>query len=668
MLANRTRGALIVGALIIFALALPAGAWAVESSQITAPANPSLFFVNESGTVTVKGTSTSPKVDLRCYEGNEASDYSRVVEGVEVKGGAFEVTVDETKLSADVCALRAVPEKAEIAELGPGEESTNAKSFQGPTVVTSMFETFSNQNYFAAAATLTGSLWLESVGAYSLESTMFSAKAHADAFVFYGDAALRAYPREKESTRASLQIDGVNAYAPAAARSVGFELGLGEKGLPGAPNVSVTKSFNEATRQFTINEEDPIVKCSPENTYPPTKTSCTSFVSTGVTLARSWQTTDESKLALMADHFASIDGKEHTADARYYMEMHSGIEPEEPGGLYQFPTQVAFGKTAKGDKETLPPGGLILYKTSQTTPDAGDGMNPQAAIAYDLAPSGQAEFFLGTNEKLAYRNVSEIPYLRSVPAGGSSNTLRMAFAQGFALSEAKSMAEGALASYHPSVSISAPANGSSIVAASPTVTVSGNASDGVGLTSLTLNGKAVAVGAGGAWSIPVALAIGSNTLTATAVNQAGLASSTSVTVSYALPAAKAAIVGSASGRNGKIRLTLACNGLPGQTCQVQVLGTTLERVRGRRIISVSARTRTRSKRVTVASTTVKIPAGKRSTVVMGLNRTGRSLLGRFHSLPVRLTATLSVPGAARSTFLTRKVTVKPPPPKHRKHH
>ena len=243
----------------------------------------------------------------------------------------------------------------------------------------------------------------------------------------------------------------------------------------------------------------------------------------------------------------------------------------------------------------------------------------------------------------------------------------MAFAQAFALSEAQSKAEGALASYHPSVSITSPANGSSIVSSNPTVTVSGNASDGVGLSSLSLNGKAVTVGAGGAWSIPVTLAPGTNILTATATNQAGLASSAAISVTYALPPAKAAIVGSPSGRNGKIRLTLGCSGVAGQTCQVQVLGTTLERVRGRRIISVSARTRTRSKRVTVASANVKIPAGKKTTLVLGLNRTGRSLLARFHSLPVRLTGTLVAPGGGKSAFLGKKLTVKPAP-KPRKHH
>ncbi len=113
-------------------------------------------------------------------------------------------------------------------------------------------------------------MFLESVGSYSFESNMFSAKQHASTYVFYGDAALRAFPRSKESTRASLQVDGVNAYAPDAARSVEFEV-KAKAPLPGRPSVSVTKTFNESTHQFTINEEEPIVKCAPENTYPPTE-------------------------------------------------------------------------------------------------------------------------------------------------------------------------------------------------------------------------------------------------------------------------------------------------------------------------------------------------------------------------------------------------------------
>ena len=54
--------------------------------------------------------------------------------------------------------------------------------------------------------------------------------------------------------------------------------------VPGAPQVAVTKSFD--TGLVKITEVDPIVKCSPSTVFPPTTTSCTSFVATGVQLER----------------------------------------------------------------------------------------------------------------------------------------------------------------------------------------------------------------------------------------------------------------------------------------------------------------------------------------------------------------------------------------------
>ena len=193
----------------------------------------------------------------------------------------------------------------------------------------------------------------------------------------------------------------------------------------------------------------------------------------------------------------------------------------------------------------------------------------------------------GTNEKgNQERSVSEIPYLRQ-GAGGRLLEHAEDGVRAVVLRSRKRRAWPKARSppLHPSVSISlARQRLLRSCRQSPTVTVSGTASDGVGLSSLSLNGKAVTVGAGGAWSIPVTLAPGTNILTATATNQAGLATSAAISVTYALPPAKAAIVGSVSGHNGKIRLTLGCNGLAGQTCQVQVLGTTLERLRGHRIL------------------------------------------------------------------------------------
>ena len=66
----------------------------------------------------------------------------------------------------------------------------------------------------------------------------------------------------------------------------------------------MTKEFNEATRQITIHEEDPVVKCSPGTEYPPEfKTGgCTSFVSTGVTLLDQYLARDYRRAAAFGSY------------------------------------------------------------------------------------------------------------------------------------------------------------------------------------------------------------------------------------------------------------------------------------------------------------------------------------------------------------------------------
>ena len=101
--------------------------------------------------------------------------------------------------------------------------------------------------------------------------------------------------------------EGVDGYVPYAAIKEIEQKLEGEAGkkveLPGKPALTVTKEFNEATHQITIHEEDPVVKCSPGTEYPPEfKTGgCTSFVSTGVTLVRTWQTSNEDHVAWLTD-------------------------------------------------------------------------------------------------------------------------------------------------------------------------------------------------------------------------------------------------------------------------------------------------------------------------------------------------------------------------------
>jgi hypothetical protein len=80
------------------------------------------------------------------------------------------------------------------------------------------------------------------------------------------------------------------------------------------------------------------------------------------------------------------------------------------------------------------------------------------------------------------------------------------------------------------VSITTPATGSTVGAAAQTVT--GTATDNVGVRSLTLNGKGVQVGARGAYSTPLTLQPGQNTITAIATDAEGNTAQAQSVVTY----------------------------------------------------------------------------------------------------------------------------------------
>lgn len=82
----------------------------------------------------------------------------------------------------------------------------------------------------------------------------------------------------------------------------------------------------------------------------------------------------------------------------------------------------------------------------------------------------------------------------------------------------------------PSLSVTSPTN--NLATASNTVTVSGTASDTVGLKSVTVNGTTVTVSSSGSFSKSVSLSAGSNTITVVATDNAGRTTVITRTVIY----------------------------------------------------------------------------------------------------------------------------------------
>ncbi len=687
MLPNSLRhAARLAGALSLLALAGPiaSASAVVETSQITSPASPTYAFSDETvpsppPAFTVEGTTTiSGKIALRCYYGAAFDNYVTVANELTPRGGSFSVTVQANSLRSGPCVLRAVPFSDNEAH-PPGtaaEESTDP--YKGPRIVGSRFKLFKENgttyDYEMEPSTLGSYLDIESVGDCGLAfSSLLAPETLAEQGLFDCNAALylEDAPESGSSSRSELQIDGANAYGPATAQYVNKEINdelevkkVPTVTIPGAPQIAVTQTFDPVTRSATIHEVDPIVKCAPETVFPPTARSCTSFVATGVQLERTWQTSNGDQVAWLTDTWHSTDGAAHSLNALYDQET---VNAEKVGGAYEFPGTSSFSTVAKGQTVTLPSGaGRIYYKQDAATPNVGDGLHPQGAIIYDSPPNNGPISVYRSTEASEFFNGFEMPYERTIPVGGSS-TLRMAFVQAYKLSEVESLAEAVTASYSPALSIASPANGATVT--SPSVTVSGTAADTGALTSLTVNGQAVSVGSGGAWSTSVALSVGANTITAVATDQAGLTTSKAVSVTYAPPVAHASQVGSVKGANGKVSFTIACKGTAGTSCEIESMLTTVERTRNGKPVAVAARhhRKIRMAKVTVGSSKLTIPAGQKVTITIVLNATGSRLLARFGRLPVHLSVVL-VSAGHRSTVIAQNLTVKPHPKAKRRHH
>jgi hypothetical protein len=686
------RAAIMIGALSLLAIVSPvaSASAAGETSQITSPAGPTYALNNENGpsspeTLKIEGTTNIVgTVALRCYYIGTKGEESLLLGDATPDGsGDFSLNVETKTLHLGPCVLRAVP-AADTTAHPPGDASEEAADpFHGPRIVGSVFRVFTENklpyDYEVESNTLSGYYDFESVGDCGLDySQLFAPNSLIPSdHLFDCNAALYSQddPPSGPSTRSELQIDSANAYGPAAAGDVNEqiqeELKTDKEPLrtvPGAPQVAVSTTPDPGGL-VTIHEVDPIVKCSPSTAFPPTAASCTSFVSAGVQLERSWQTSDANQVAWMTDTWRSTDGAVHSLNAIYDQEL---VNENTTGGAYEFPGDSTFSPAAKGQMVTLPAGaGAIYYKEDAATASGGDGIHPQGAIVYDTRPDEQLSVYRSTGAE--YYNGFEMPYQHTIPAGGTY-TLRMAFVQAYALTEVEALADEALAGYHPTLAIGKPANGETV--STSTVTVSGTASDSEGTPTLTVDGKAVSVGAGGAWSTSVALNKGANTITAVATNQLGLTAEKSVSVTYTPPpppplVAHASQVGTSKGKNGEVTFSVTCKGTAGSACEIESTLATVEKLRHGKPVAVSARRhpQTRSEEVKVGSSKLTIPVGQKVTISIPLNSTGKSLLARFGALPVHL-GVVQLSAGHRSTVIAQNLTVTPhrKPRKHHHHH
>lgn len=627
----------------------------VTGSSITSPANGTVLTDNHDvpGSVTVAGTSdgtTGDNVQIVCYFGTQHA----VVTNIPVQaGGGFSASVSVDLFYGqgllNPCVLRAVPQPA-MSDPPPAEPPGSLSPYAGPTITLEAFERdpisggFNNgvlQDFYLQNVQSQGGFDYVSVGdcgvddSYMWNPTTFKP---SDSLFYCNDSIQRANgftggpppTGTTAGTGSEMKVDGINAWFPGAITDSGW--GFAAQSNPGFPALTFSQSFDPSTHAATINESDAAAKCSPSPAvFAPTPSSCSSFVPAGIRLDRTIVQSHDGRLTTVRSLWSASDGASH--------QLHLEIENNENSSAndiaFLFPWIAPGFVVYHNGTLPGPPAapGHIYVAGSLAAPD-GDGTHPRGVIVFARAPKD--ERFV--NDQTGGSNDVDFlaEYDLNVPAHGSVGT---AFAFGDALSQADVNALGAdgEAGFRPAVSMNAA--GTSFASK---LNVSGTASDGGGIASVTVNGTAATVASDGSWKASVPLHAGHNTLTATATNVYGnSAQSSPAQVVYA----KLGLVGKFKVKGNSVVFRVSCAADPSASCPGSALLASKERLRGRHLVGVTAKKRkVHTKRVTTGRKRFKVKGGKTVTVKVPLNKAGRKLLKHFGKLPVRLTVSMAATG------------------------
>lgn len=274
------------------------------------------------------------------------------------------------------------------------------------------------------------------------------------------------------------------------------------------------------------------------------------------------------------------------------------------------PVTAANGTTATATcKAAFGAAGSPAALTALYTPSSGSGLSSSASLPVSLSVS---------------------PAATSVTVSASSSTL----------------IAGQSDTYTAHV---APADAGTIL---PTGTVSFADGD-----ALIAGCKSQPVSASGVATCTATPASGSHTVSASYGGDGNFSGSASpaATVSVSVSAAPAGgtpAVGPPKTSGTSISIPVSCTGAT--SCTVTLTLTTTETLKGDHVIAVTAaKHKLKRKLVTVGRATATIAAGHAKTVKVGLNVTGRKLLTKEHTLPLKMTVTQS-----KRTLTTRTLTIK----------
>jgi hypothetical protein len=524
-------------ALAILALAPAVASATVTTSQVTSPGDPyygmydgDLPSTDNANQITISGTTdgtTGDQIDVYCFNGtyDGGVSWNVVTSGVSVDAdGSFSVSVPSNSIAWEVqtCRLRAVPtsgwSNSDLPHFaGPrvnvAYKSTNKVPVQGAA-------TDQTYDYYVGGAGLKGFFETDSLsdcGPYSMGAYVNAASFAMTSEEANWDCVATLYNQNVSYDASQLRVDGLNAYT-----TYGLPMNDWDGGGPGvnskpagSPAVDVNIARDASNGNMTITEVQQIVAC-PTDAFPADGTNCDTVHPTGVQLTRVMKMDHDGLVVTVTDSWSSVDGAQHTFNADYDNQVQTYEY-----ATFKFPGDDGFTTYAQGDVASLGSSapGTIYTRDSDYPDSVYQGVG---GLTYATQPN-DAQFNWSSSE-------FQLNYPRTIPASGSLTLTHVAFSARNT-DQAKALGaevEDRLAG--PSVSITAPASGSTTDVAQTTVT--GKATDNVGIASLTVNGVSATVAGDGTFSAPVALSVGDNVITVVAADKAGNTTQAQTTVGY----------------------------------------------------------------------------------------------------------------------------------------
>src|SRR4051794_18604676 len=321
-------------------------------TKITTPSSNIIYKFNgnpgATNNLTVSGTASADvtSVDIDCVFLAQHVVVTQVLAGaVPVTGGSFSTTFALPGVVTN-CRLRAIPTGVNA---GAGDY---IGSYAGPLLYGNMLAPATSGGttfgYFSRAQQGSGSVLVSDAGNCGVQHVITIAPPSMTLLGPGSSACAINLPSANittsgTSTASALRVDGHNAYLPGGVAS--FLNGSQSLGLP---QTKLTTTFTRrSSGDVTITESAPLVRCSVDDTYPPSHTSCPALVKTGAAFARTVDIFRGAHQVRLRDSYISTNSSRHTVSAQY--QAATAVQPAGATG-YVFPRHSSSFGTAFPDK------------------------------------------------------------------------------------------------------------------------------------------------------------------------------------------------------------------------------------------------------------------------------------------------------------------------------